>query len=79
MGKEWYINGWGRDNMEYWAPARAGGQCSILYTTPVRVPPPNPKYLADNACPASFITVPPIGPVHTKPPDAIVNIDAPLT
>ena len=33
MGKEWYINGWGRDNMEYWAPARAGGQCSILYTT----------------------------------------------
>ncbi len=34
MGKEWYINGWGRDNMEYWAPARAGGQCSILYTTP---------------------------------------------
>ena len=33
MGNEWYINGWGRDNMEYWAPARAGGQCSILYTT----------------------------------------------
>ena len=36
MGKEWYINGWGRDNMEYWAPARAGGQCSILYTTDSR-------------------------------------------
>jgi hypothetical protein len=33
MGKEWYINGWGRDNMEYWLPARAGCQCSILYTT----------------------------------------------
>ena len=33
MGNEWYINGWGRDNMEYWLPARAGGQCSILNTT----------------------------------------------
>jgi hypothetical protein len=33
MGNEWYINGWGRDNMEYWLPARAGCQCSILYTT----------------------------------------------
>jgi hypothetical protein len=33
MGKEWYINGWGHDNMEYWLPARAGCQCSILYTT----------------------------------------------
>ena len=38
MGKEWYINGWGRDNMEYWAPARAGGQCSILYTTATSMP-----------------------------------------
>jgi hypothetical protein len=36
MGNEWYINGWGRDNMDYWAPARAGGQCSILYTTDVQ-------------------------------------------
>lgn len=40
MGKEWYINGWGRDNMEYWAPARAGGQCSILYTTLLSFPLP---------------------------------------
>jgi hypothetical protein len=40
MGKEWYINGWGRDNMEYWLPARAGCQCSILYTTrlPAQLP-----------------------------------------
>jgi hypothetical protein len=36
-------------------------------------------YLDVNDEPASFIVVPPIGPVETKPPDVIVAIDVPLT
>jgi hypothetical protein len=45
----------------------------------VIVPPPDDKYLVLIATPPSFKTVPPIGPVETRPPDAIDKLDDQFT